>query len=550
MTTPNFDNIDRWLFDYVEGNLSSEQESLLESYILNHPELEVDLDMWKMSNIKMSDTFVNDIKISKKTEQSNTYRFINVLGILVILFIGRQIHFKEKVNVGNSISITVSPDSQNKNNVSENKSFNISALNNTKRENRNLFASTYEAKYPSRDASPLIKGMSLFNTDPKVTSNLSNTVGHSFDLNYLLIEKLKINLDLELSSKNTNTINSKNIELKEEGLEFEGNLSKSLGIKAKTKRIINQIDRVLSKNVALSNYRDHHYLIPQTSSIDAKLSSIGSVSQSRFQSISRIRWMNSDQQKLSQQITFDTYARPIRSGIGAQINYDYYADGSIKDWNGALIVSPKIGLSRNIILEPVAKLKIGNKLLDREKAENNSLAIFNSDSPQTFSYDTTQNIGRKLWYRDLDLGFTINTNIFYIGFQASNLLNHSENIYQNNQNTNYRTPSVYSLYAGTQYVSRNEKLSFHPYFYMRSVNKNKQYFGGFSLDLDKFYLGASADFNDQYSASIGLSLNRFALILQSTNSYIPQLNQHLYTHQLTIRINSDISKKTRRYITF
>jgi hypothetical protein len=260
--------------------------------------------------------------------------------------------------------------------------------------------------------------------------------------------------------------------------------------------------------------------------------------------------MNSDQQKLSQQITFDTYARPIRSGIGAQINYDYYADGSIKDWNGALIVSPKIGLSRNIILEPVAKLKIGNKLLDREKAENNSLAIFNSDSPQTFSYDTTQNIGRKLWYRDLDLGFTINTNIFYIGFQASNLLNHSENIYQNNQNTNYRTPSVYSLYAGTQYVSRNEKLSFHPYFYMRSVNKNKQYFGGFSLDLDKFYLGASADFNDQYSASIGLSLNRFALILQSTNSYIPQLNQHLYTHQLTIRINSDISKKTRRYITF
>ena len=72
MKTPNFGNIDRWLFDYIEGNLSSEQESLLESYILNHPELEVDLDMWKMSNIKMSDTFVNDIKISKKTEQSNS----------------------------------------------------------------------------------------------------------------------------------------------------------------------------------------------------------------------------------------------------------------------------------------------------------------------------------------------------------------------------------------------------------------------------------------------------------------------------------------------
>jgi hypothetical protein len=31
MITPNYDNIDRWLFDYTEGNLSSEQESLLEN---------------------------------------------------------------------------------------------------------------------------------------------------------------------------------------------------------------------------------------------------------------------------------------------------------------------------------------------------------------------------------------------------------------------------------------------------------------------------------------------------------------------------------------
>ena len=95
MTTPNYDNIDRWLFDYVEGNLSSEQESSLENYILNHPELEVDLDMWRMSNIKMSDAFVNDINIPQKTERSNSYRLVNVFGVFLILFIGRQVHFDE-----------------------------------------------------------------------------------------------------------------------------------------------------------------------------------------------------------------------------------------------------------------------------------------------------------------------------------------------------------------------------------------------------------------------------------------------------------------------
>jgi hypothetical protein len=549
MNTPNFDNIDRWLFDYVEGNLNSDQESTLENYILNHPELEVDLDMWRMSNIKMSDTFVNDLNIPKKTEKSHAYRLMNVFGILVILLIGRQIHFSETIAPSNKDEIQVSQNPQNKNNelVKENTILSSNLIVNN--ENR----STYASINPSLNSTSNISDLNNYNLPLSSTGNfLSNAgnIGDPFDLKKLMIEKLNLNLDLKLSSKNTNEYSADNLELIGEEIESKSNISQFLGVKAKTKRIINKIDRLLSQNVALSNYRDHQYLIPQISSIDANLSSIGSVSQSRFQSTTRIRWMNSNQRKLSQQITFDTYARSIRSGVGAQVNYDYYADGSIKDWNGALIVSPKIALSRNIFLEPVAKLKIGNKLLDRDKTDNNSLAIFNTDSPQAFSYDTTQNIGRKLWYRDLDLGLTINTNIFYIGIQASNLLNHSENIYQNTHNTNYRTPTVYSLFAGTQYVSRNEKLSFHPYFYMRSVNKNKQYFGGFSLDLDKFYLGAAADFNDQYSASIGLSFDRFALILQSTNSYIPELNQHLYTHQLTIRINSDISKKTRRYITF
>lgn len=549
MNTPNFDNIDRWLFDYVEGNLNSDQESTLENYILNHPELEVDLDMWRMSNIKISDTFVNDLNIPKKTEKSHAYRLMNVFGILVILLIGRQIHFSETISPSNKDEIQVSHPPKNNNNelVKENTILSSNLIVNS--ENR----STYASINPSLNSTSNISDLNNYNLPLSSTGNfLSNAgnIGDPFDLKKLMIEKLNLNLDLKLSSKNTNEYSADNLELIGEEIESKSNISQFLGVKAKTKRIINKIDRLLSQNVALSNYRDHQYLIPQISSIDANLSSIGSVSQSRFQSTTRIRWMNSNQRKLSQQITFDTYARPIRSGVGAQVNYDYYADGSIKDWNGALIVSPKIALSRNIFLEPVAKLKIGNKLLDRDKTDNNSLAIFNTDSPQAFSYDTTQNIGRKLWYRDLDLGLTINTNIFYIGIQASNLLNHSENIYQNTQNTNYRTPTVYSLFAGTQYVSRNEKLSFHPYFYMRSVNKNKQYFGGFSLDLDKFYLGAAADFNDQYSASIGLSFDRFALILQSTNSYIPELNQHLYTHQLTIRINSDISKKTRRYITF
>ena len=542
MTSPNFNNIDKWLFDYTEGNLSIKQESMLENYILNHPELEVDLDMWRLSNIKTSTSFVNDIEIAKKTYAINSYYVVNLIGVILILLIGPQDHFE---SINKMISSEPFSKAQNVNNST------IPSIDHNKVvtliETQDIDDPTIQYLSMNSQNNTLLEENSYLadvsdenNSETRIT-HVNPLINHGSDA--LTLSKLPYNFDLTLNYSNSNL----QIRNESESIAKDDN---SLSIKFKTKQLINKIDKLLSKNVALSNYRDHYYLIPGISSLDANLSSTGSVSQSRFQSVSRMRWFNTDQHKFTQQLSFDAYARPIRSGIGAQVNYESYADGTIQDWNAALILSPKIALSRNILLEPVAKLKMGNKLLDINKVENNTMAIFNSSSPQMFSYDTSQNIGRKLWYRDIDLGLTLNTNMFYLGIQATNVLAHSEDIYQNNQNETYRTPTAFSMFAGTQYVSRNEKLSFHPYVYFRTINKENDYFAGFSLDLDKIFVGASYDFNNQYSGSLGLSLDRFALIIQSTNSYNPYLNQNLYTHQLTLRFNSDISKKTRRYITF
>ena len=321
------------------------------------------------------------------------------------------------------------------------------------------------------------------------------------------------------------------------------------GLRLKTKTLFSKIDRALSKSIAFSNYRDHFYIIPGVASNNVNLSTTGSVSQSRFISSSRARWLNSSNEKLSQEFSFDTYLRSIRSGFGAQLNYDTYANGSIQDWNAAIVFSPKIALSINISIEPAAKLKIGNKLLNSNQINNNSLSLYDQNNPQTFSFDSTQKIGRKLWYRDIDLGFTLNTKVFYLGFQAENILNHIENLYQNEQNNDNRISTTYSALAGTQYMSRNKKVSFHPYVYLRTNTQTTAYYGGFSFDIDKIFVGASYGSSNQYSGSIGLSMDQFALIIQSTRAFQPILNKTLYTHQLTLRINSPISKKTRRYIT-
>ncbi|MEJ6686068.1 MAG: type IX secretion system membrane protein PorP/SprF [Crocinitomicaceae bacterium] len=555
MTSPNFENIDLWLFDYIEGNLSMYQKTLLENYILNHPELDVDLDMWKMSTLAVSDDFVSDIHIAKKKESRYAYYFTTVLGAVIILFIGQADHLQsslndaankiiqeennytsltaEKLSVDNNTAqvnkYAYTPSKTNGQSILENKenilytgSNNSSALNtlnsNTINSSENELA-VMETRVPTR-----------------IASQSSNTQIKLTPLTYIPLGQVLY--DVSESDELANT-NQDKIKKKRE-------LS---GLKISTKEIFNKIDRVLSKSTALSNYRDHYYIIPGISSSNANLSSTGSVSQTRFFSTSRVRWVESEQQKLSQEFTLDSYVRSLRSGVGAQVSYDTYAGGTIKDWNASLTFSPKIALSRNISLEPVAKLKVGNKILNSSKVNNNTVSLFNNTSPQLFSFDTTQAIGRKLWYRDLDAGVTLNTKIFYIGFQAENLLNHVENLYQNQQNSNYRTPTTYSVLAGTQYMSRNEKISFHPYVYMRSNADATSYYAGFSFDLDKLFIGASYGSAEQYSGSIGLSFNQFALLLQSTRAYQAHLDQNLFTHQLTLRINSPMSKKTRRYIT-
>ena len=561
MTSPNFENIDLWLFDYVEGNLSVYQKELLENYILNHPELEIDLDMWNMAKMPVVETLAHDLQIKKKRENRYAYYTTSIISAVIILLIGKSNEINNlKLDLNESIQTSdLQVEIIKKEGLKDAYKINSKKSSSTSVKTKSLII---ENEMQTMQSSSVAR---LTNANP--TSEMQHTVispnrepinyntyRHTSSKNELREEGIDVlairpqKLPIQLKGV-VNSESYSSIELTETSEVTNKKSSGLSGIRLNTKSMFNKIDRILSKSIAFSNYRDHFYIIPGIASNNINLSATGSTSQTRFLSTSRARWFGTSNEKLSQEISLDGYARSIRSGIGAQVNYDTYANGTIQDWNAALIFSPKIALSRNISLEPVARLKIGNKILDANKADNNSLSLYNNENPQIFTFDTAQNIGRKLWYRDLDAGFTINTKVLYIGFQAENLLNHVENLYQNEQSSSNPIPTTYSVLAGTQYLSRNEKISFHPYIYMRSNVNRTSYYTGFSFDLDKLFIGASYGTDDEYSGSLGLSLNRFALLIQTTRAYQPQLNQNLFTHQLTLRINSPMSKKNRRYIT-
>lgn len=572
MISPNRENIDRWLFDYTEGNLSVDQEKLLENYILNNPDIEVDLDAWEGSKLVSE-----EISFRNKENLKRKRRITPILLSSVLLFVisasiwiisprliekyaevsshnnGHSAK-KSKVKILNHLTSSTFTAKSSLNNfknvnfseVSENNISNNShpygaypkmvvSSHNQLQGNRIQFGrnSLNESNTPQNY---LISNTSIseLNSDKKLTT--FNSELSKFSLKKIDLNSMKLNYYL------LEEVDAAENEAENEQIGLNIDLGKM--------RLFQKIEKVLEKDLGLSNIPDHTYAIPEYSNVDVLFSNIGATSQFRFQSTTTGRWIeNKEQRKFSQQITLDGYSRGAQSGFGLQANYDYFANGSIQNWNTCLLFSPKIALSRKISFEPAIRFKIGNKMLNEDRIENHSLVNYESQTTNQFNFDSTLAIGSKLWYRDLDLGFTINTPYFYLGGQVSNVLRYQNNIYSNYENMDLRAQNVYNAIIGTQYISRNQQIQFSPYCFYERVNSDR-FFGGFSLKLNKVMIGGSYGTGNMASGTLGLSFRNFALYAQSTYGYVQPINRKSFTHQLTIRFNSNIDRKSRRYITF
>jgi len=569
MKFPNRNNIDRWIFDYTEGNLSPEQETLLENYILNNPDLEVDLDAWQLATISTENLIYPEKEKAFKKRRMLPFIFGGVAAMLLLLFgIWNVINTQNTVSTKNvvtasktNINSTETNSEQKSTSNTDNATFeNPSVLEESR--NSNTFVSQNRTVNFNQNSQFSVNQLNS-NQTTLSTSSIENT---NLPTNSILVpstnndnlENLS-NLNRydksEFSRLNLRSLNSyilDGYQVRDQEL-IEENVSEAEkdGISMRTPKLLNKIERVLSKDVALTNVPDHVYALPEKSDVDVLFSNIGATSKARFYSTTRARWLgNENQQKFSQQFSFDTYSRGAKSAFGLQANYDYFATGVIQNWNTALLFSPKISISRNITFEPAVRFKMGNKILDRNKITNNSATEFETGNVQTFNFDSSAAIGRKLWYRDLDLGFTINTSLFYIGFQANNILKHYDNIYTNTNSTVAMTAMpTYNIVAGTQYISRNEKFVLSPYVYVDMNRINKTIYGGFSMKLAGFMIGGSYGSNDAMTGLIGLSAKKFSLFAQTTYAPSTILSSNALTHQLTLRFNSSTSRKARRYIT-
>lgn len=90
MSKPSFSNIDLWLFEYAEGNLTDDQVANLELFIIQHPELDVDRDMWEMAHVPAAAVAFDGEAALIKRKPVGAYWSIGVgaAAMCTLLFIG------------------------------------------------------------------------------------------------------------------------------------------------------------------------------------------------------------------------------------------------------------------------------------------------------------------------------------------------------------------------------------------------------------------------------------------------------------------------------
>ena len=556
MSNPSFENIDRWLFELMEGNLSPEQEAQLEAFLLQHPDLDLDRDMWDLAKVESVQPVYQNKKQLEKRRVLFPY-FVGAGMISITLLALVLSTFSDDTVISSSAFRKENPSNFKKS------SFNLKTLSgsNSIKSGHNESSLTdannenFDSLQPNVSAQFPIKSEYLtFNSSQTAGISESSLINQAYN-DYLpsnsILNKSNFNLLLKpksayaaLTSSKSSTelsvssINTKATEVKEsKNRSKEFNLSQ-FGLKSKVKRMVNNIDKAMRNPVALINLKDNWYQVPGLTCTDVNFSSVGSILSTRIQTTSRLQWFGNANQQFSNQIAVDAYAHSLKGGIGFQMNHNYYGDGGIQNYNAALIYSPKIPLSANLVLEPSVRFKMGSKQLDAQALNGISQVELDRFNAVDYYTNGSNPIGRTLWYRDVGAGLMLNTKWFYASFQADNLMQHYDNIYSSEIENPRKAPYQYVATLGGEYMSKKRTASVSPYMVYQKFGDLEEFWGGLNLRYKWAKIGLGLSSNMEPSASIGLRFNHFTMLYSADYTKSAIINKSMLSHQLTLRFNT------------
>ncbi len=589
MSGPSFSNIDLWLFELAEGNLSSSQVEQLELFLLQNPDVDIDRDVWEMAKITPATALYPNQEELQRKRKPIAWFYLTSAASIALLF-GTLLMNNESLEIkDNAVQIAknerhsalinlirkevaqiraseinkLKRDAQSESSISNQS---IDELNNEPNSNS---TELLDSQKSNQENSTVVSENYLANSSVSVpvNSNRNSTnasqglLTNSFDAtnpifqiaNKALIakgtkSKIETNPaeEIKILSDNDYTLSSRTeTPINYSSFGFSG-YKKSM--KSKLFNLSRSVQRMMNNPVALKNYRDPSYHVPGLLPNDVNFSSAGTLLATRVQTISRLQWLGKENEQLMNQISVDGYAYGMRGGVGLQINQSMYNNGGVNVASAALTYSPKFSINKSISVEPSLRFKMGNKTLKASKMNGTEQVEIERQTVEEYYPDGQAPIGSSLWYKDLGAGLMVNTEWFYVGAQIDNLFRHENNIFSNNISNPDRADYHIIASVGTDWVNKKENMSFSPYIvYQKNDNLSEAWLGA-NFKYNWFVIGGGFSTLLDPAASVGFKFNRFSLTYNADYSQSRMTNSRSLSHQVTIKFVTKPSRFGRRIL--
>jgi type IX secretion system PorP/SprF family membrane protein len=590
MKSPNPSNIDQWLFHYFEGDLSANEEAMLESFLLDNPQFDTQFEAWGAARINRTELeFVNQGALLKPLVSPSVLNSLSVftaVGINLVLaaFIifgntsygvdpaleanqmKRELFSFEKlksasiqlvnhllthVESNNSILDTdANPTSTSSNYLLESVASekgsqysNVFAGRNALNQQNTLLETVVRSDFESNILSDATRALAVEenSANVQIAANPQIAIQSPEQLNNVEPE-LSIEPEIEVVANNEPAqvepaqVNSSELNPATGNTASNGGGGKSES-EGRDKKPLIRSNRFKGGDLLLTNSRDVEYLVPGMTRNQVNFGHVASDFATSIYTNTYAQWPGQSAAVLSNQLGFDLYLPEAKSGIGVQLNYDRYGDGAINNFLFAATYSPKIFLTKNIVLEPALRFKMGGTGIDRTQLTPGSWIEF--DRSNAFVYTNAQQnaqVNRSI-NQDFGLGLLLNTKWGFIGANADNLMgSKNQALHYGSANYENRAPVFFNAVLGTEYESRNKKLRWSGQLVYQNFGDLNKFWFGSRIKYNSLSLGASVSSVGEPMLSVGWMSRSFSLLYSTDYAYSQMSgNKHL-SHQLSLRI--------------
>ncbi|MCC7454933.1 MAG: PorP/SprF family type IX secretion system membrane protein [Crocinitomix sp.] len=308
----------------------------------------------------------------------------------------------------------------------------------------------------------------------------------------------------------------------------------------KTKRVYRKVEKMFGYPVGLINLRDPQMLLPENDLLSFNPAFAGGMLASRVEFKHRNQWLGSNYSSQTTQMSIDGYVPELRGGVGMIVNSKIYNGNGVADYSVDLVYSPKIKISNKVILEAGVKVTLGMMTGNTYNLKGAKIYELERGLPIALDYEVPTTFYDRLWYKDIALGFVLNTESFYFGLSADNLNRHYATGYREEGKIEpMKSPVLFNGILGTDIESSNKKMVFSPFVSARKFGEQTEAWAGLNFKINRFTLGGSYSTNHDFTAVMGMKFKKFKCFYQLDRTTSTIATSQLYSHNIGIRFNSE-----------